>query len=175
MAQIDHTFSFGGSNHNQGQQVVSFPTNKGSLKVLPLHGNLEILVKEAKSLPNLDMFHKTLGDMFSKIPVKLGNKIEGHLGGKNRKITSDPYVTISISDAVIARTFVINNNENPVWMQHFDVPVAHHAAEVHFSVKDDDIVGSQIMGAVGIPVQQLISGMKIEGIFPVIGSNGKPV
>ncbi|KAJ6426678.1 hypothetical protein OIU84_022300 [Salix udensis] len=171
MAQIDHTFSFGGSNHNQGQQVVSFPTNKGSLKVLPLHGNLEILVKEAKSLPNLDMFHKTLGDMFSKIPVKLGNKIEGHLGGK---ITSDPYVTISISDAVIARTFVINNNENPVWMQHFDVPVAHHAAEVHFSVKDDDIVGSQIMGAVGIPVQQLISGMKIEGIFPVIGSNGKP-
>ncbi|KAJ6712385.1 PHOSPHOLIPASE D [Salix purpurea] len=149
MAQIDHTFSFGGSNHNQGQQVVPFPTNKGSLKVLPLHGNLEILVKEAKSLPNLDMFHKTLGDRFSKIPVKLGNKIEGHLGGKNRKNTSDPYVTISISDAVIARTFVINNNENPVWMQHFDVPVAHHAAE-------------------------LISGMKIEGIFPVIGSNGKP-
>ncbi|KAJ6393767.1 hypothetical protein OIU77_023075 [Salix suchowensis] len=92
-----------------------------------------------------------MGICFSKIPVKLGNKIEGHLGGKNRNITSDPYVTISISDAVIARTFVINNNENPVWMQHFDVPVAHHAAEVHFSVKDDDIVGSQIMGAVGIP------------------------
>lgn len=171
MAQIDHTFSFGGSHHNQGHQAVPFPTNKGSLKVLPLHGNLEIWVKEAKNLPNLDIFHKTLGDMFSKFPVKFGNKIEGRVGSK---VTSDPYVTISVSGAVIGRTFVIKNNENPVWMQHFDVPVAHHAAEVHFSVKDDDIVGSQIMGAVGIPVEQLISGMKIEGIFPVLGSNGKP-
>lgn len=171
MAQIDHTFSFGGSHHNQGQQAVPFPTNKGSLKVLPLHGNLEIRVKEAKNLPNLDVFHKTLGDMFSKFPVKFGSKIEGRVGSK---ITSDPYVTISVSGAVIGRTFVIKNNENPVWMQHFDVPVAHHAAEVHFSVKDDDIVGSQIMGAVGIPVEQLISGMKVEGIFPVLGSNGKP-
>ncbi|CAK7335426.1 unnamed protein product [Dovyalis caffra] len=171
MAEIDHTFSFGGSQHNQGQQVVPFPTNKGSLKVLLLHGNLEIWVKEAKNLPNMDMFHKTLGDMFSKFPVKLGNKIEGHVGNK---ITSDPYVTISVSGAVIGRTFVIKNDENPVWMQHFDIPVAHHAAELHFVVKDDDIVGSQIMGAVGIPVEQLISGTKIEGMFPVLGSNGKP-
>lgn len=165
------TLSFGGSSHGQGQQAVPFETNKGSLKVLLLHGNLDIWVKEAKNLPNMDMFHKKLGDLFSKLPGKVSSKIEGHMSDK---ITSDPYVTISVSSAVIGRTFVISNNENPVWMQHFNVPVAHCAAEVHFVVKDSDVVGSQIMGAVGIPVEQLFSGMKFEGTFPILNASGKP-
>ncbi|KAJ7944851.1 Phospholipase D [Quillaja saponaria] len=164
------SLSFGGSQHGQGQQVVPFPTSKGSLKYLLLHGNLEIFVKEAKNLPNMDTFHKAMGDMFSKLPMKIGNKIEGQM---SRKITSDPYVTISIAGAVIGRTFVISNSENPVWMQQFDVPVAHYAAEVHFVVKDSDIVGSQIMGAVGIPVEHLCTGTKIEGTFPILNTSGK--
>lgn len=69
---------------------------------------------------------------------------------------------------------MINNSENPVWMQHFNVPVAHHAAELHFVVKDNDVVGSQLIGAVGIPAEQLCSGTRIEGIFPILGTNGKP-
>ncbi|CAL5442315.1 unnamed protein product [Camellia sinensis] len=64
--------------------------------------------------------------------------------------------------------------KNPVWMQHFNVPVAHYAAEVHFVVKDNDVVGSQIIGAVGIPVEQLWSGTKLEGTFPVVNESGKP-
>nr|ADY75749.1 phospholipase D beta [Litchi chinensis] len=162
--------SFGGSHHGQGQQVLPFETNKGSLKVLLLHGNLDIWVKEAKNLPNMDMFHKKLDDMFGKLNVKVSSKIEGMA----QRITSDPYVTISVCGAVIGRTFVISNAENPVWMQHFNVPVAHYASEVHFVVKDSDVVGSQIMGAVGIPVEQLYSGAKVEGTFPVLTSNGKP-
>ena len=69
---------------------------------------------------------------------------------------------------------MISNSENPVWRQNFNVPVAHYAAEVHFVVKDSDIVGSQIMGAVGIPVEQLYPGMKIEGTFPILNASGKP-
>ncbi|CAN1332788.1 Phospholipase D beta 1 [Linum perenne] len=163
---IPHTSSFGGSVHGQAQQLVPFKTTKLNLKHLLLHGNLDIWVKEAKNLPNLDMFHKTLGDMFSILPIKGG--------AAATKITSDPYVTVSISGAVIARTFVINNSENPVWMQHFSVPVAHSAAEVHFVAKDNDVVGSQVMGAVGIPVEELVSGKMIEGSFPILGPNGKP-
>lgn len=162
--------SFGGSNHGQGQQVLPFDTNKGSLKVLLLHGNLDIWIKEAKSLPNMDMFHKKLGDVFGKFNVKVSSKIEGIA----QKITSDPYVTISVAGAVIGRTFVISNTENPVWLQHFNVPVAHSASEIHFVVKDSDVVGSQIMGAVGIPVEQLYSGAKVEGTYPILTSNGKP-
>ena len=170
-AAYAQTYSFGGSNHGQGQQAVPFQTNKSSLKVLLLHGNLDIWVKEAKNLPNLDSFHKKLGEMFSMLPGKVNNKIEGHMSDK---ITSDPYVTVSVSAAVIGRTFVISNSENPVWRQNFHVPVAHYAAEVHFVVKDSYVVGSETMGAVRIPVKQLCSGMKVEGTFPILDDSGKP-
>ncbi|KAK7294978.1 hypothetical protein RJT34_17879 [Clitoria ternatea] len=162
--------SFNESVHNQSMQIVPLQ-NKGSLRVLLLHGNLDIWVHEAKNLPNMDMFHKTIGDMFGKLPGSVSNKIEGTM---NRKITSDPYVSISVSNAVIGRTYVISNNENPVWMQHFYVPVAHHAAEVHFLVKDSDVVGSQLIGLVAIPVEQIYSGQKVEGIYAILNSNGKP-
>ncbi|XP_045793869.1 phospholipase D gamma 1-like [Trifolium pratense] len=162
--------SFNDSMYNQSLQVVPVQ-NKGSLRVLLLHGNLDIWVHEAKNLPNMDMFHKTLGDMFNKLPGSVSNKIEGTM---HKKITSDPYVSISVSNAVIGRTFVISNSENPVWSQHFYVPVAHNAAEVHFVVKDSDIVGSQLIGIVAIPVEQIYSGEIVEGAYPVLNSNGKP-
>ncbi|PON64049.1 Phospholipase D [Trema orientale] len=164
------SLSFGGSQHGQAQQELPFKTSKESLKVLLLHGNLDIWIMEAKNLPNMDMFHKTLGDMFGRFG-KLSTKMEGHM---SNKITSDPYVTVSVSGAVVGRTFVIENSENPVWKQHFNIPVAHKAAEVHFVVKDNDVVGSQLIGAVGIPVEQLSSGVRIEGTFPILSASGKP-
>ncbi|KAJ6400475.1 hypothetical protein OIU84_016011 [Salix udensis] len=151
-------------------EIVPVSGGKGSLRVLLLHGNLDICVCDAKNLPNLDMFHKTLGDMFSKYSGIISSKIEGQAG---TKITSDPYVSISVADAVIGRTFVISNCENPVWMQNFYVPVAHHAAEVHFVVKDNDVVGSQLIGVVAIPVEQICSGDRIEGVYPILNNNGK--
>ncbi|KAI6706736.1 hypothetical protein NL676_009698 [Syzygium grande] len=166
-----HSGSFNGSQHSQSLQIVPLQHPKGSLKVLLLHGNLDIWVHEARNLPNMDMFHKTLGDLYSKLPGTVQNRIEGHM---TSKVTSDPYVTISVSNAVIGRTFVLSNSENPVWQQHFYVPVAHSAAEVHFVVKDSDVVGSQVMGVVAIPVEQIYSGAKIEGTYPILNSNGKP-
>ncbi|KAG5231299.1 phospholipase [Salix suchowensis] len=165
-----HTSSFNGSKHGQGMEIVPVSGGKGSLRVLLLHGNLDICVCDAKNLPNLDMFHKTLGDMFNKYSGIISSKIEGQAG---TKITSDPYVSISVADAVIGRTFVISNCENPVWMQNFYVPVAHHAAEVHFVVKDNDVVGSQLIGVVAIPVEQICSGDRIEGVYPILNNNGK--
>ncbi|KAL9242850.1 hypothetical protein vseg_016809 [Gypsophila vaccaria] len=152
----------GGSRHVQGNQFVNFETSQGSLKVLRLHGRLDIFVQEAKNLPNMDLFHKSLNDFFGGLSLK----------GMSNRITSDPYVTVSVGGAIIARTFVMRNDENPVWMQQFFVPVAHSAAEVHFVVKDDDVVGSQIIGAVGIPVVQLCSGEKVEGTFPIVKTSG---
>ncbi|XP_071692922.1 phospholipase D gamma 1-like isoform X3 [Rutidosis leptorrhynchoides] len=164
---------YDGSQHGQSVQVVPFKTSNASLKVLLLHGNLDIWVKEAKNLPNMDMFHNKLEKVFGKMPTFSGGKNKPE-DGKPSKVTSDPYVTVSIANAVIARTFVISNSENPVWMQHFYVPVAHYSAEVQFVVKDSDVVGSQIMGAVGVPVEQLVSGSVVEGMFPVLNESGKP-
>lgn len=172
MAHLTYSDSMSGSSqHGQGVQFVPFNTSTGSLRVLLLHGNFDIWVKEAKNLPNMDLFHKNLGDMFGRLSGKFLSKVEGTAP---TKITSDPYVTIAVSNAVIARTFVISNNENPVWSQHFYVPVAHYGAEVHFVVKDSDVVGSQIIGAVGIPVEQVITGARIESTYPILAANGKP-
>jgi phospholipase D1/2 len=152
-------------------EVVPVSSGKGSsLKVLLLHGNLDICVYDAKNLPNMDIFHKTLGDMFNKLPGSISSKIEGQV---YTKITSDPYVSISVAGAVIGRTFVISNSENPEWTQHFYVPVAHSAAEVRFVVKDSDVVGSQLIGVVAIPVEQIYSGARIEGVYPILNNNGK--
>ncbi|KAK9668229.1 hypothetical protein RND81_13G042900 [Saponaria officinalis] len=153
---------FDGSQHIQGNQLVNFETSPGSLKVLRLHGRLDIIVMEARNLPNMDLFHKSLTDFFGGLSLK----------GMSNRITSDPYVTVSVGGATVARTFVMRNDENPVWMQQFFVPVAHSAAEIHFVVKDDDVVGSQIIGAVGIPVVQLYSGEKVEGTFPIVKTCG---
>ncbi|KAM7261193.1 hypothetical protein ACFE04_026668 [Oxalis oulophora] len=159
-----HSVSF--DSYNQNMQIVS--AQKGlSLRVLLLHGNLDIWICNATNLPNMDMFHNTLGNIFGNV----GQKVEGTV---HRKITSDPYVSISVAGAVIGRTYVISNSENPVWMQHFYVPVAHHTAEVHFVVKDSDVVGSQLIGVVSIPVEQLISGAKVEGTYPILTGGGKP-
>ncbi|KAG6748031.1 hypothetical protein POTOM_047926 [Populus tomentosa] len=165
-----HTSSFNGSKHGQGMEIVPVSGGKGSLRVLLLHGNLDICVYDAKNLPNMDMFHKTLGDMFNKYTGIVSSKIEGQAF---TKITSDPYVSISVAGAVIGRTFVISNSENPVWMQQFYVPVAHRAAEVHFVVKDNDVVGSQLIGVVAIPVEHICSGERIEGVYPILNNNGK--
>ncbi|QHO25352.1 Phospholipase D beta [Arachis hypogaea] len=150
------------SPRNQSLQLASY---KGSsLRALLLHGNLDIWIHEANNLPNLDMFHRTLGDMFGKMP-----------GSPGKGNTSDPYVSIRVSSAVIGRTFVIKNCEDPVWEQHFCVPVAHNAAEVIFHVKDSDVVGSELIGVVAIPVEQIHSGEVIKGAYPILNSNGKPV
>ena len=165
--------SFGGSDHVLSQEAVPFLTNKASLKFCLLHGKLDISVREAKNLPN--KLQRNFGDMFSKLNEK-HKKLGSMVSNVSKTMTStDPYVVVSVSGAVIGRTFVFRNSENPVWMQHYNVPVAHSAAEVHFVVKDNiDVGGSQIIGAVGIPVEQLCSGMTIEGTFPILSANGKP-
>ncbi|KAK6117780.1 hypothetical protein DH2020_048482 [Rehmannia glutinosa] len=150
--------------------TANIPYNASMQLVLLLHGNLDIWVS-AKNLPNMDMFHKTIGDMFNKLPDNVSSKIEGQI---NRKITSDPYVSITITGATLGRTYVISNDENPVWMQNFVVAVAHNAAEVNFVVKDNDVVGSQHIGAVSIPVEHIYGGGKVQGFFPILNPSGKP-
>ncbi|WOL10012.1 phospholipase D gamma 1 [Canna indica] len=143
--------------------------HRTSLKVLLLHGSLDIWVYEAKNLPNMDLFSKTIIDA-------LGPRLTGVLSGKMEQmtsITSDPYVTVELCGAAIGRTYVLSNSENPVWNQHFNVPVAHHAAEVQFLVKDSDVVGAQLIGKVSIPAVQIFSGQKVEGFYPILSQNGK--
>ena len=67
-----------------------------------LHGSLLIWIHEARNLPNKDILSKRMHDLMCK---------------PSEGMTSDPYVTVQVASAVVARTFVIPDDENPVWAQ----------------------------------------------------------
>ncbi|KAJ1386117.1 Phospholipase D/Transphosphatidylase [Sesbania bispinosa] len=139
-----------------------------------LHGDLDLLIIEAKSLPNLDLSSEavrkcmTMGNMCTPPFVK-GLKTHS---GKDKIITSDPYVSVCLAGATIAQTRVIPNCENPLWDEHFVVPVAHPVQKVEFLVKDNDILGAELIGVVEIPVQKILPGNTINDWFPIIGQYG---
>ncbi|KAG5025296.1 hypothetical protein JHK86_021210 [Glycine max] len=139
-----------------------------------LHGDLDLLIVEAKSLPNLDLSTEavrkciTMGNMCHPPFIK-GLKTHS---GKDKMITSDPYVSVCIAGATIAQTRVIANCENPLWDEQFIVPVAHPAQKLEFLVKDNDLLGAELIGVVEIPVQKIIAGNTINDWFPIIGQYG---
>ncbi|KAL0323225.1 UNVERIFIED_CONTAM: Phospholipase D delta [Sesamum angustifolium] len=89
-------------------------------------------------------------------------------------ITSDPYVTVCLAGARVARTRIISNSQNPVWEEHFKIPLAHPVSQVEFEVKDNDVFGADLIGIAILPAKRIASGELIDEWFPVIGSNGKP-
>ncbi|XP_077213721.1 phospholipase D delta-like isoform X2 [Tasmannia lanceolata] len=145
----------------------------GSQRILFLHGDLDVWILEAKSLPNMDLTSERLRrcfTMFGSCKSPFGNKNKHRSGHKI--ITSDPYVSVCLAGATVAQTRVIANCENPAWEEHFCVPVAHPVGRVEFQVKDNDILGAQLIGVVEISVEKVLLGNKIEGWFPLVGSFG---
>ncbi|KAJ6416192.1 hypothetical protein OIU84_004902 [Salix udensis] len=139
-----------------------------------LHGELDIWILEAKSLPNMDLASENMRKCFtmcgSYSPL-CGHRPMTH-SGKHSIITSDPYVSVCLAGATVAQTRVIANCENPLWDEHFCVPVAHPVAKVEFHVKDNDFLGAQLIGVVEIPAEKIISGNTINDWFPIICTSG---
>ncbi|GJT33471.1 phospholipase D delta-like protein [Tanacetum coccineum] len=143
-----------------------------------LHGDLDLTILEAKSLPNMDLLSNRMHQCFSIFNSTCTNKkLKKRTKSRRHRdvITSDPYVTVSISGATVARTRVILNAQNPVWNEHFVVPLAHPVSELEFHVKDDDVFGADLIGFVNVSAARVMSGEVIDEWFEVLGSNGKPV
>ncbi|KAL1809551.1 hypothetical protein ACET3Z_026541 [Daucus carota] len=150
-----------------------------------LHGDLDIWIKEARALPNLDLASERMRKCFtmfgscgpcgcqvekrSTSPGRLSGRSPGRLSGKQSVITSDPYVSICLRGATVAQTRVIYNSENPSWDEHFSVPVAHPVVNVELQVKDNDVLGAQLIGVVRIPAEKILLGDDIDGWFPIAG------
>ncbi|KQK23957.1 hypothetical protein BRADI_1g77265v3 [Brachypodium distachyon] len=130
-----------------------------------LHGSLDIWIHEARNLPNKDIVSNTMGGLlgFSACSSPTG-----------APSTSDPYVTVQLASATVARTYVIQDDENPSWSQHFLVPVAHSTPAVSFVVKDSDVFGAELIGAVAIPAELLLGGERLEGAYLLLEPSGKP-
>lgn len=146
-------------------------------EALFLHGELDLWILEAKSLPNMDLASERVRRCFTMFrycghPFKIRHK---HSGKHHSIITSDPYVSVCLAGATVAQTRVIPNCENPSWGEHFCVPVAHPVMKVEFHVKDNDILGAQLIGVVAISVDKLTSGNAIDGWFPIVGPHGNPL
>ncbi|KAK9129364.1 hypothetical protein Sjap_009851 [Stephania japonica] len=144
-----------------------------------LHGDLLLTIHEARRLPNMDMVSERLRRCFTicepcraAVASRRNHPPSHH---RHRKIiTSDPYVTVRLAGATVARTRVIKNSQDPLWNEHFKIPVAHPASEIEFVVKDNDMFGADTIGSVKIPVQDLINSDSIDDWFPILGANAKP-
>ncbi|PKI74861.1 hypothetical protein CRG98_004633 [Punica granatum] len=146
-------------------------------KLVFLHGELDMYIVEAKSLPNMDLASERMRQcctMFGPCSSPFNKRFLGR-SGKHSIITSDPYVSVCLAGATVARTRVINNCENPLWDEHFCVPVAHPVVKVEFHVKDNDVFGAELIGVVEIPVTKLLSGNVINDWFPIISHYGSPL
>lgn len=132
-----------------------------------LHGDLDLWILEAKSLPNMDLMTERLRRCFTMYGACASPFVK-KVGGHNI-ITSDPYVSVCLAGATIAQTRVIPNCENPKWQEHFCVPVAHPAAKIEFQVKDNDLFGAQLIGVVEVPVEKILTGVTVNEWFPVVG------
>ncbi|XP_042506286.1 phospholipase D delta-like isoform X1 [Macadamia integrifolia] len=141
-----------------------------------LHGNLDIWIKEARSLPNMDLASERLRKCFTMFGACISpfarKRKKNHV---RQVITSDPYVSVYLVGATVAQTRVIANDENPSWEEHFYVPVAHPISKVELQVKDNDVLGAQLIGVVDISVEKILQGDKIDGWFPIVGPYGNPL
>ncbi|XP_030463963.2 phospholipase D delta [Syzygium oleosum] len=142
-----------------------------------LHGDLDLRIVSASNLPNMDIVSERLRLCFSACaspsadgphPPRRGG------GGGGKIITSDPYVTVSVPQATVARTRVLRNSQNPRWDQGFRVALAHPVVDLEFRVKDDDVFGAQVIGIVKIPARDIAAGEVISRSFPLSGPAVKP-
>lgn len=149
------------------------PSDAAPKEPVFLHGELDISILEAKSLPNMDLASEQMRKFFTVFGTcgtPCGKKAISR-SGKHSMITSDPYVSVCLAGATVAQTRVIANCENPLWDEHFIVPVAHPIAKVEFHVKDNDVLGAQLIGVVDISVDKIISGDAINDWFPVVSNS----
>ncbi|KAL8030751.1 hypothetical protein ABFX02_14G305800 [Erythranthe guttata] len=144
--------------------------------VIYLHGNLDLKIIEARCLPNMDLLSERLRRCFTAFDCRkpfTSNRRRDH--HHHRKIiTSDPYVTVCLGGARVARTRVISNSQHPIWKENFKIPLAHPVSQVEFQVKDNDMFGAELIGIASVPAKRIAAGQVIDEWFPVIGSNGKP-
>ncbi|KAL0366002.1 UNVERIFIED_CONTAM: Phospholipase D delta [Sesamum radiatum] len=142
-----------------------------------LHGDLDLKIIEARCLPNMDIVSERLRRCLAPFDLcrkPFTSSTRGNHHHHHKIITSDPYVTVCLAGARVARTRIISNSQNPVWEEHFKIPLAHQVSQVEFEVKDNDMFGADLIGIAILPAKRIASGEFIDEWFPVIGSNGKP-
>ncbi|XP_024990266.1 phospholipase D delta-like [Cynara cardunculus var. scolymus] len=152
------------------------PSGTDSDSIVYLHGDLDLTIVEARCLPNMDLLTERVHRCFTIFDCCKSPLLKKRSKSQRRRkiITSDPYVTVSVGGATVARTRVISNSQDPVWNEHFITPLAHPVSHLEFQVKDNDVFGADLIGIVVISAERVMSGELIDDWFPIIGPSGKP-
>ncbi|KAG9144442.1 hypothetical protein Leryth_014488 [Lithospermum erythrorhizon] len=80
---------------------------KGEESIVYLHGDLDLKVMEARELPNMDIVSERLRSCFTALDVckmPFSRNKKKHNNHRRKIITSDPYVTVCLAGATVART-----------------------------------------------------------------------
>ena len=70
---------------------------------------------------------------------------------------TDPFVDVRFENAKLAKTTVVLNDLNPQWNESFSVELCHWGANLNFEVRDKDHAYAEYIGAVQLPVSNLVS------------------
>ncbi|EPS73398.1 hypothetical protein M569_01343, partial [Genlisea aurea] len=139
-----------------------------------LHGDLHLKIIEARRLPNMDIVTSHLRRLFAAMTVCRRPTASDNHKHRKKIVTSDPYVTVCLARARVARTRIISNSQNPVWNEDFKIPVSHPVSQVEFEVKDNDVFGADLIGVASVSARRIAAGNLIEEWVPLIGAWGKP-
>ena len=80
---------------------------------------------------------------------------------------SDPFVTVEVDGKEMFRTKVVENQLNPIWNEEGSFQI-NKDAKIEFIVRDEDHIGSDFLGKVSTPFQDL-NGSKTFGFPPLLG------
>lgn len=83
------------------------------------------------------------------------------------KLCSDCYCAVYAGSARLGKSRIVNDS-NPKWNERMRIFCAHEATDVKIVVKDDDIVGSKLIGELSLPVNKVLKGEVFEGWYPLI-------
>ncbi|KDP43703.1 hypothetical protein JCGZ_22330 [Jatropha curcas] len=150
-----------------------------------LHGDLDLYIIQARTLPNMDIFRSCYAACTPESTTSAaatapttdkttGNDQDEKIHHRRRIVNSDPYVTVVVPQATVARTRVVKNARNPKWKERFYIALAHPVIDLEFHVKDNALLRSENVGVVKIPARRIATGEVISDWFPIIGYSGKP-
>ncbi|KAK6156500.1 hypothetical protein DH2020_010748 [Rehmannia glutinosa] len=106
------------------------------------------------------------------------NVVEGieEAAGFKNYTSSKLYATIDLDKTRVGRTRLLQRqHSNPRWHESFHIYCAHMASKVVFTIKLDNLIGTELIGSASIPVQELIDGKEVNTWLEILNENHKPI
>ncbi|KAH9623933.1 hypothetical protein KSS87_010521 [Heliosperma pusillum] len=127
-----------------------------------LHGTLHVTIYEAE---------KVFGGSSNNFFLKIVEGVEGLFGDGAGRV----YATVDIEGARVGRTRLLDHKDsNPRWYEQFHIYCAHMASDVIFTLKQDNPIGTTLLGRAYLPVNQLIGGEVFENWLDILDKNLNP-